>query len=113
MEEKEKNPQSQFVVVGKKGVMKLEGMGQKILKTYEDVEDRGFYEVAIEIKTYLVKEVMEGRVGKVIIVYPWPKDYTATKPRAVKLLPCEDFCPSSLRPSRNSVRSLKSQILWI
>jgi len=43
MEEKDKNPQSDFVVVGKKGVMKLEGLGQKILKTYEDVEDRGFY----------------------------------------------------------------------
>ncbi|MBF0571691.1 MAG: F0F1 ATP synthase subunit gamma [Candidatus Omnitrophica bacterium] len=93
MEEKEKNPQSQFVVVGKKGVMKLEGMGQKILKAYEDVEDRGFYEVAVDIKTYLVKEVMELRVGKVIIVYPWPKDFTITKPRAIKLLPCEDLLP--------------------
>ena len=93
MEEKEKNPQSQFVVVGKKGVMKLEGMGQKILKAYEDVEDRGFYEVAVDIKTYLVKEVMENRIGKVLIVYPWPKDYTVTKPRAVKLLPCEDLLP--------------------
>jgi ATP synthase F1 gamma subunit len=93
LEEKEKNANSQFVVVGKKGVMKLEGMGQKILKSYEDVEERGFYEVAIEIKTYLVNEVMEGRAGKVLIVYPWPKDYTVTKPRAVKMLPCEDLLP--------------------
>jgi ATP synthase F1 gamma subunit len=93
IEEKEKNPQSQFVVVGKKGVMKLEGMGHKVLKGYEDVEDRGFYEVAIEIKTYLVKEVMEGRMGRVTLVYPWPKDYTVTKPRAVKMLPCEDLLP--------------------
>jgi len=93
LEEKEKSPQSQFVVVGKKGVTKLEGMGQKLLKGYEDVEDRGFYEVAVDIKTYLVKEVMEGRIGKVVMVYPWPKDYTTTKPRAVKLLPCEDLLP--------------------
>jgi ATP synthase F1 gamma subunit len=93
MEEKEKNPQSQFVVVGKKGVAKMDSMGQKMLKTYEDVEDLGFYEVAIDIKSYLVKEVMEGRIGKVIVVYPWPKDYTVTKPRAVKLLPCEDLLP--------------------
>lgn len=97
MEEKEKNPQSQFVVVGKKGIMKMEGMGQKMLKTYEDVEDRGLYEVAVEIKTYLVKEVMDGRIGKVIVVYPWPKDYTVTKPRAVKLLPCEDLLPRQAR----------------
>ncbi|MDE2027356.1 MAG: F0F1 ATP synthase subunit gamma [Candidatus Omnitrophica bacterium] len=93
MEEKEKNPSAQFVVVGKKGIMKLEGLGQKILKSWEDIEDRGFYEVAVEIKTYLVKEVMEERVGKVTIVYPWPKDYTVTKPRSVKLLPCEDLLP--------------------
>jgi len=93
MEEKDKNPRSQFVVVGKKGIMKLEGLGQKMLKVWEDVEDKGFYEVAIEIKTYLVKEVLEGRAGRVLIVYPWPKDYTVTKPRAVKLLPCEDLLP--------------------
>ncbi len=93
LEEKEKNPQAQFVVVGKKGVMKLESMGQKILKSWEDVEDRGLYEVAVDIKTYLVKEVMEGRMGKVTLVYPWPKDFTVTKPRAVKLLPCEDLLP--------------------
>ncbi len=49
--------------------------------------------MAVEIKTYLVKEVMEGRVGKVVIVYPWPKDFTVTKPRAVKILPCEDLLP--------------------
>ncbi|MDE1920646.1 MAG: F0F1 ATP synthase subunit gamma [Candidatus Omnitrophica bacterium] len=93
MEEKEKNPQSQFVVAGKKGIMKLEGLGQKLLKTWEDIEDRGFYEVAVDIKTYLVKEVLEERIGRVIIVYPWPKDYTVIKPRAVKLLPCEDLLP--------------------
>jgi len=93
MEEKEKNPEAQFVVVGKKGVMKLEGMGQKLMKVYEDVEDRGLYEVAVDIKSFLVKEVMENRVGRVTIVYPWPKDYTTTKPRAVKLLPCEDLLP--------------------
>lgn len=93
MEEKEKNPQSQFVVVGKKGVLKFETLGQKMLKTYEDVEERGLYEVAVDIKTHLVKEVLAGRVGRVIVVYPWPKDYTVIKPRAVRLLPCEDLLP--------------------
>ena len=106
MEEKEKNPNAQFVVVGKKGISKLEGMGQKMIKTWEDVEDRGFYEVSIEIKTYLVKEVMENRVGKVVIIYPWPKDYTTTKPRAVKLLPCEDLLPKQTQ----SVESFRQVI---
>ena len=93
LEEQTKNPDSIFVVVGKKGVAKIDGMGHKIAKTWEDVEERGFYEVSVEIKRYLVTEVMEKRLGRVIVVYPWPKDYTVIKPRAMKLLPCEDLLP--------------------
>ncbi len=93
MEEKEKNPDSVFVTVGKKGISKLEGLGHKSTQVWEDVEDRGLYEVALEIKNYLVKEVMDGRIGRVVAVYPWPKDYAVIKPRAIKLLPCEDLMP--------------------
>ncbi len=93
LEELEKSPNAELVVVGKKGVSKLDGMGYKMAKTWEDVEERGFYEVSVEIKAYLVKEIMEGRLGRVIAVYPWPKDYTVIKPRAVKLLPCESLLP--------------------
>jgi ATP synthase F1 gamma subunit len=93
MEELEKTPDALIVTVGKKGVAKLEGMGKKSDKTWEDIEDRGFYEVSVEIKDYLVKEVMEGRIGKVVVIYPWPKDYTVIKPRAIKMLPCEDLLP--------------------
>ena len=93
LEELEKSPKASLIVVGKKGVSKLDGMGYKIAKTWEDAEERGFYEVSLEIKTYLVDEVMAGRLGRVIVVYPWPKDYTVIKPRAVKLLPCESLLP--------------------
>ncbi len=95
MEELEKAPDALLVTVGKKGVAKLEGMGKKSAKIWEDVEERGFYEVSLEIKDYLVKEVMEGRIGKVVVIYPWPKDYTVIKPRVVKLLPCEDLLPKN------------------
>ena len=106
MEELEKAPEATFVTVGKKGVMKLDGLGHKSVKIWEDIEERGFYEIAIEIKDYLVKEVMEGRLGKVLAVYPWPKDYTVTKPRVMKLLPTEDLLPAQ----RQSVESFKQVI---
>lgn len=93
MEEKEKNPDAIFVTIGKKGVAKLDAMGQKSEKIWEDVEEKGFYEVSIEVKDFLVKEIMEGRLGRVTAVYPWPKDYTTTNPRAIKMLPCEDLLP--------------------
>lgn len=94
LEEIEKNPDAVIITVGKKAVAKLESMGQKSQKVFEDIEERGYYEMAVEIKNYLVKEVMEERLGKVIVVYPWPKDYTVIKPRALKLLPCEDLLPA-------------------
>ena len=93
VEEKEKNPDAFFIVLGKKGVSKMDGMGQKAEKVWEEIEEKGFYEVSLEVKDYLVKEVMEGRLGKVIVVYPWPKDFTVIKPRSVRLLPCEDLLP--------------------
>lgn len=106
IEELDKNPDAMLIGVGKKGVSKLDGMGHKMSKVWEDVEERGFYEVSVEIKTYLVEEVMAGRIGRVVLVYPWPKDYTVIKPRAVKLLPCEDLLP----PMEQKVESFKQVI---
>lgn len=93
LQEMEKNQDAVLVVVGKKAVAKLESMGYKMAKTWEDVEERGFYEMSLDIKDFLVKEIMAGRLGRVTVVYPWPKDYTVIKPRAVKLLPCEELLP--------------------
>lgn len=101
MEELEKTPDAVVVTVGKKGVSKLESYGIKSDKVWEDVEERGFYEVSIEIKDYLVKEVMEGRIGKVVMVYPWPKDYTVIKTRAAKVLPCQDLLPQQEQKVEN------------
>jgi ATP synthase F1 gamma subunit len=106
MEELEKTPDAFLVAVGKKGMAKLDSMGKKSSKVWEDIEEKGFYEVAVEIKNYLVKEVMEGRIGKVIVIYPWPKDYTTIKARSVKLLPCEDLLPQQ----KQSVESFKQVI---
>jgi F0F1-type ATP synthase gamma subunit len=71
------------------------------------MEERGFYEVSLEIKDYLVKEVMEGRIGKVVAIYPWPKDYTVIKPRAIKLLPCEDLLPAQRQSSERFRRVIE------
>lgn len=89
MEERENNPDAAFVTVGRKGVMKLEMMGVKNEKTFEEIADQGMYEISVKLKDYLVEQVMQDRYGKVIVVYPWPKDLQTVKARAVKLLPCD------------------------
>lgn len=90
MAEKEKMPNSQLIVVGRKGVERLHAV-QPDMKTFVDIEEKGLYEVAIQIKDYIIKEVMENRLGKVMIVYPWSKNFNLQKPRTVKLLPCDEL----------------------
>ena len=61
------------------------------MKVFEDIEATGLYQISINIKDYLIKEIMEGRLGRAIVIYPWSKNFMVQKPRTVKLLPCEEL----------------------
>lgn len=82
-------PDARFVTVGRKGVMKLEMMGIKSEKTYEDLAEKSLYDLAVLLKDHLVEQVMNGSYGRVIVVYPWPKDLQTVRARVVKLLPAD------------------------
>ena len=88
--EKGKYPETTMVVVGKKGAAVISS-SMKVEKVFEDMETVGLYETAINIKNYLVGEVMAERLGKVVAIYPWPKNFNVQKPRVIKLLPCEEL----------------------
>src|SRR3990167_8138363 len=88
LSEKEHYPDSVVIPVGRKGAEKLSFLG-KDMKVFENIEETGLYETAIRVKDYCIEEVMAGRMGKVIVVYPWSKSFNLQKPRAVKLLPCD------------------------
>lgn len=87
--EKEKNPDAIFITVGRKGVGKIEQMGYQSSKTYEDIDDQKHYELAVKVKDHLVDLIMTGKIGKISVIYPWPKEFTIIKPRMIRLLPCE------------------------
>lgn len=89
MEEKAKYPHSTLVAVGKKGPLLL-GSSMKMEKAFENIEGH-MYETALGIKDYLIGEVMAGRCGAVIAIYPWPKNFDILKPRVIKLLPCDEL----------------------
>lgn len=89
MEEREQYPDASFVVVGRKGVSKLEMMGIKGDKVFEEIAEQGMYAVSVKLKDYLVDQIMQDKLGKVKVVYPWPKDLQTVKARSVKLLPCD------------------------
>ena len=93
LQEREKNPEIAYITVGRKGVAKIESMGVKNLKTFEDVEETGLYETAVSVKNFVVDLVMKNGLGRVMIIYPWAKDFTTIKARVVRLLPCDDLLP--------------------
>jgi len=88
--EKERNQNSTLIIVGRKGVAKLHKV-QPDMKTFVDLEEVGLYEVAIRVKDYLIDQVMNDKLGRVIVVYPWSKTFNLQKPRTVKLLPCDEL----------------------
>ena len=89
LEVRQEYPDARFVTVGRKGVAKLEMMGVKSEKIYEDLAEKSLYDLAVLLKDHLVGQVMNGTYGKVIIVYPWPKDLQTVRARVVKLLPAD------------------------
>ncbi|MFA5060678.1 MAG: F0F1 ATP synthase subunit gamma [Candidatus Omnitrophota bacterium] len=88
--EQAKFPDSVLIAVGKKGAAKLAAPGRN-MKVFEEIEATGYYQTAINIKDYLIKEVLEERLGKAIVIYPWSKNFLVQKPRVIKLLPCEEL----------------------
>jgi ATP synthase F1 gamma subunit len=90
LEEREKYPNSTLIVVGRKGVEKLRSV-QPDMKTFVDIEDVGLYEMAVRIKEYVINEIMEDRLGKIFICYPWSKTFNLQRPRTIKLLPADEL----------------------
>jgi len=88
--EKEKYPNAEVIPVGRKGADKLSFLG-KDMKVFSDIEETGIYEMAVRIKDYLIEEMMNDRMGKALVVYPWSKNFNVQKPRVIKLLPCDEL----------------------
>jgi ATP synthase F1 gamma subunit len=80
----------QIIAVGRKGAAKLSVL-EREMKVFEDIAQTGLFEIAIQIKNYLIEEIMKGRLGRVVVVYPWSQNFLLQQPRLVKLLPCDEL----------------------
>lgn len=82
--------QVQYYVIGERGASKLQENG-RIFKAFPGIAQETRYEQAAEIRDYLVKEVAEKRIGKVVVVHPRPISFTQQTVDTVKLLPCGEL----------------------
>jgi len=90
MEEYKKHEQAKFIAVGNRSADRLREFTPD-LQVFSNMEAYGVYETAVVVKDYLCDEVMNGRLGKVIVCYAWPKSFEVQQPRVLKLLPCDEL----------------------
>ena len=79
-----------LVVIGEKGGNVLADM-KRPFKYFGGINQTTIYEQSLEIKDYLVGEVLAKRMGKVIIAYPKPVSFTAQTIEVISILPCDEL----------------------
>jgi len=78
--------QIQLIVVGDKGAGLLED--QPNVKKFDGINPDTIYEQSVVIKDYLMREVKEKRIGKLIVAYPRALSFSAQTIDVIDLLPC-------------------------
>lgn len=79
-----------FVIIGDKGAGTFSDQKRKF-KFFNGIHQDTLYEQAVLIKDYLVKEVMEKRMGKVVVAYPKALSFSSQTIDTVNLLPCAEL----------------------
>jgi ATP synthase F1 gamma subunit len=93
LEEKEKHKNVRFIAVGGKSVDRLRQHTPdiKVFGPMDESRMSSLYSMAVEVKNYLVDEIANNRLGKIIVCYSWPKSFDNIRPRSLKLLPCDEL----------------------
>ena len=84
------NDKVALIVIGDKGSTAIGDQGRKF-KFFKGITQETIYEQAVDIKNYIVQEVLEKRMGKVVLVYPKPISFSSQTIETVNLLPCGEL----------------------
>jgi len=81
------NSKTRLVVIGDKGATTFSDAGRDF-KFFPGVDQARIYEHALEIRDYVVGQVLNGNIGKLMAVYSRPLTFTAQTIEVISLLPC-------------------------
>ncbi|MDI6774500.1 MAG: F0F1 ATP synthase subunit gamma [Verrucomicrobiota bacterium] len=79
-----------LVVIGDKGATALGDHG-RAFRFFNGIDRERIYEQAVEIKDFVVREVLQRRMGKVVVVYPKPVSFASQTIETINLLPCAEL----------------------
>lgn len=77
---------ARLIILGQRGAHYLREVGREF--TEFSVRGEEFYESAIALKTYIMKEAMAGALSRLMLVYPRPASFSVQKVETITLLPC-------------------------
>ncbi len=92
----------ELIVIGEKGAGRLGDSGRKY-KFFKGIDQETIYEQALEMTDYIVTEVLEGRIGRVVLVYPKPMSISNQVIETINVLPCADLFDKARRKSHEQV----------
>ncbi|MGQ9660801.1 MAG: F0F1 ATP synthase subunit gamma, partial [Kiritimatiellia bacterium] len=102
-----------LVVIGDKGALAFDAMGRQF-KFFPGIHPETLYEQSLEVRDYLVGEVLAGHMGRAVVVYPKPLSFTAQTVEVLRLLPCAELFKVRSRgetgPVQPTPRSLRTRL---
>jgi ATP synthase F1 gamma subunit len=79
-----------LVVIGEKGANVFVDQ-RRPFKAFRGIHQDSVYEQAVEVKNYIVGEVLAKRMGRVLVAYPRPLSFSAQTIEVVHILPCGEL----------------------
>jgi ATP synthase F1 gamma subunit len=95
--EADRHKAHEFIVIGFKGEEKLKTLTDKEIKLFTDVEEKGLFKTTLEVKDYIIDQVVQKKIGKLFAVYPRAYTINLIKPTVIQLLPSEELVTRQLQ----------------
>ena len=83
------NP-AELIILGRRGASFLKGMGEKFT-FFPGIDEENKYQLLMELRDYVIRQKLEGNVGRVILSYPEPVSFTYQKVKLINILPCTEL----------------------
>jgi len=83
-----------YIVIGERGAAKLAEKGRDF-KAFPGINQETRFEQALEIRDYIVNEVKERRMGRVVLVHPRAISFTQQTVDTFPILPCGELFDKS------------------
>lgn len=90
-----------LIVIGEKGAALVADQGRPF-KFFAGITNETRYEQAVAVRDYLVGEVAENRIGRVVAVYPRALSFTRQSIETISLLPCADLLDQAQEVERGT-----------